>query len=380
MTASCVGMTIVGITFITIGAILPLLRTRFFLSELEAGYLASSLPFGILIGSMTFGPISDRYSYKYPMSGSLLLSILGLVGLAFFTSISMLMFCFILVGIGSGALNGSTNSLVSIISSETPEKRAANLSFLSIFFGVGALLMPLIMGYFTEFYSYNSILLLLSVILLVPFLAFLFLKYPEPVVSGKLEKSEITSLLRDPRLMILGLFLFSQSGIEGIVNNWTPLFMESVHKMGSSAAIYSLTIFLLSLTITRVALSTILKDVAVRTLLFSSVIVVSIGLSILSSGYLTMGLIIMGVGSASAFPLAFSYVGEFFNRMSGMAFSIVLIYGLLGNMLLNYLMGFLSEKFGLEIYSWFIGLSILATAVLLVIFYRIIYRLRDHKS
>ncbi|MDH3245882.1 MAG: hypothetical protein OEM26_14775, partial [Saprospiraceae bacterium] len=60
--AACVGMLLFGIVLISLGSILPELLNRFGLSEIQAGTLAAILPAGILLGSLVFGPIVDRYS------------------------------------------------------------------------------------------------------------------------------------------------------------------------------------------------------------------------------------------------------------------------------------------------------------------------------
>ena len=48
-----------------------------------------------------------------------------------------------LFGLGGGAVNGATNALVSDISEKD---KGANLSLLGVFFGLGALGMPFILG------------------------------------------------------------------------------------------------------------------------------------------------------------------------------------------------------------------------------------------
>jgi fucose permease len=60
------------------------------------------------------------------------------------------------------------------------------------------------------------------------------------------------------------------------------------------------------------------------------------------------GLIAIGAGLAAGFPVMLGFIGNKFAELSGTAFSIVLTIALLGNMIVNFLMGVIAEKFGIH--------------------------------
>ncbi len=60
------------------------------------------------------------------------------------------------------------------------------------------------------------------------------------------------------------------------------------------------------------------------------------------------GLILIGAGLAAGFPLMLGFVGNRYAQLSGTAFSIVLVIALLGNMLVNLLMGIIADKWGIQ--------------------------------
>ena len=60
------------------------------------------------------------------------------------------------------------------------------------------------------------------------------------------------------------------------------------------------------------------------------------------------GLFLIGAGLAGGFPIMLGLVGERFSDLSGTAFSIVMAVGLLGNMLINYGMGFIAQNYGIR--------------------------------
>ena len=134
--AACIGMLLFGIVMISLGSILPDINGKFELNETETGYLATLLPFGILVGSLLFGPSIDWLSFKRILIAGTLLTALGLLGIAVVEALVFLNISVFCIGLGGGILNGVTNALVSEISEENA---SANLSILGVFFGVGAL-------------------------------------------------------------------------------------------------------------------------------------------------------------------------------------------------------------------------------------------------
>lgn len=77
------------------------------------------------------------------------------------------------------------------------------------------------------------------------------------------------------------------------------------------------------------------------------------------------GIILMGVGFGPIFPTILGYVGDAFTRLSGTAFSLVLVLALTGNMLLNYMVGLFAERAGLEPLIFIVALSAVAMTIFL---------------
>ncbi len=139
--ACCFGMLLFGISLITLGAVAPDLKQKFLLDGRGSGTLFSILPVGILAGSLLFGPVCDRYGYKFLFIFACLGMFAGFEGIAYAASLNMLKICIWLFGVGGGIINGATNALVADIS---VKNKGADLSLLGVFFGIGALGMPLV--------------------------------------------------------------------------------------------------------------------------------------------------------------------------------------------------------------------------------------------
>ena len=77
---SCVSLFTFGIVLTTLGALLPSIIERFGIDKAAAGSLFLLNTFGIVIGSVVFGPIVDRNGYKEMLVGATVLIIVGVGG------------------------------------------------------------------------------------------------------------------------------------------------------------------------------------------------------------------------------------------------------------------------------------------------------------
>ena len=136
-----VGILLFGVSMVMIGSVLPLLKIRLGLSDIVAGGLFSILPFGLLIGSIYFGPVSDKYGYRWVLATASLFLAIGFLGIGHSMSLWLLRVCILFFGIGGGVINGATSALISDLSSD--DKKIANLNLLGVFFGLGAFCMPI---------------------------------------------------------------------------------------------------------------------------------------------------------------------------------------------------------------------------------------------
>ncbi len=161
-------------------------------------------------------------------------------------------------------------------------------------------------------------------------------------------------LIRDKHLIILGLFLFFESAIEGIISNWTTTFLQNENTIKSADALYALSIYILSLTLTRLVLSSLLRRIKPLHILQFSIGVIFIGIFLLLISHTWIWFItcfvLLGIGTASGFPVILGYVGELYKNLRGTAFGFVFFIAIIGNTSMNYLMGIIAEKSGIDKY------------------------------
>lgn len=368
---ACTGMLLFGMVILALGSILPILVNNFDLSETEAGLLTAVLPAGVLLGSMVFGPIVDRYSYRYFLVACCLIVFMGVESLAYAQHFSILILAFFLIGSGGGALNGSINALVADISIGDSNKKSANLSFLGVFYGLGALGMPAIMGLLSSRYSYQEIFASLGAMALLLIPPFLMIKFPQPKQTQGVSLKEALRLLKEIPLILLGLFLFFEGGMEGAIGNWATIFLEKVVELSPAKALFGLSIFMLCLTLARLLLVVLLKRVRPYQVMVISMVLIGLGIFILMSynnqNLPLVGLGFVGAGVAGCFPVLLGYLGTMYASLSGTAFSIAFAFALTGNILVNYLVGAFSLNFGLKTFP-FILLTCYFFMIILIFF------------
>jgi MFS family permease len=83
-----------------------------------------------------------------------------------------------------------------------------------------------------------------------------------------------------------------------------------------------------------------------------------------------IGLVLLGIGFAATFPVVLGYVGDIYANLSGTAFSIVIVIGLIGNTILNYLVGAVSQSFGIKQFPIILLISLILMSFILSIVLR----------
>ncbi len=349
--AACIGMSFFGISMIVLGSILPILSDKFSLNTGQATALVAFLPIGMLIGSIIFGPIVDRQGYKGLLIISSLLVLIGLEGVAFFDKVPLVQLSIFLIGFGGGILNGETNALVSVMYDDS--KRNSMLSLLGVFYGLGALGIPVLLSTLLKHFNIQQIFMGIGVVMFILIIYFLFLKYPEATQKQGFPLSEGFKLLKSRNLLILSMILFFQSGVEGVLNNWTVFYLTDFGFLDHSKALLTITVMTASLTAARLILVALLKKISQNKIFIISIIIAIAGVMFMIQPYYVtslVGMMLVGFGIASTFPIILGIIGAKFPAISGTAFSIALVFSLLGNNVMNSITGIWLNKSGAFVY------------------------------
>ncbi|UCE41605.1 MAG: MFS transporter [Candidatus Aminicenantes bacterium] len=349
MSSACAGMFVFGIVMAILGAIMPSLFEKIQFNKSEAGDLFFAMNLAMLLMSLIFGPVVDRFGYKlflilcaFLVACSLFLFILA-------SNYTIILAAAIVLGFGGGGLNGGTNALTSDIH---PEKRGSALNLLGIFFGFGALSIPFLIGVMLEHIGLEYILVLSILVSLVPLFLFLEFSFPKPKHGQGFPLRQISHILKDPVLWLCGVLLFFQSGNEFTLGGWISTYLHEFFGFTPKVASFILAGYWAAIMGGRLMSSRIVKIWKNQTLVFLSALV-SLAAAVLivaaPSGFLAaLGVVGIGLGFAAIFPTTLAVVGESFPRFSGTAFSFVFVIALLGGMTSPWLTGKIAHAASLQ--------------------------------
>ena len=358
--AACAGMAFFGVTMLSLAPILGKLNALVGEGALS---LPSTMSIGIILGTVLFGPVVDRFGYKGLLIASSILALAGIQGLAHFTHLPLLhgsMFC---LGLGGGILNGLTNAVVSDIYDD--DKRGGRLGVLGAFYCIGALLWTLL-NYFIA--DYNIPLNAISVVMALFIVFFCVTAFPKAKPSGSGSVSKSLGLLKYPALLLFAVVLFFESGFEGCSGSYTVEFFNQTTPMGTKAATLAMTWFTVGMMAGRFPLGAIQRRLKALGTLYTylGVALAGVVLFTLCNGpvgaYIAMALIGFGVGAT--FPVVLNYIGGAFRDQSGTAMSIAIFIALLGQFTFNRLTG---NAFAIGRYATLPALLFTAVVAMMII-------------
>jgi MFS transporter, FHS family, glucose/mannose:H+ symporter len=372
--AACSGMLVFGMTIVTLGSLAKELQEKYSLSNYDSGTLFSILPFGLIIGSVFSGPVADRYGYRNLIALAAIGIFIGFEGIAYSNNLAVLRAFILLFGISAGVINGATNSIVVDLSDE---HKGPNLSILGIFFGLGALGMPLLLGVLITRMSPLQVLAGLGWITLLAGITYKFVQFPPAKQTQGKVKVEWNKLIK-PILILISFFLFFQSSLESIITNWTTIYIGSRQLMSESWALVALSIHMLGTVLMRVITGTLMRKASQVGILWLCLSLLLLGVLLMqlgTNGYVVIaGLFLSGAGVSGGFPVMLGFVGQHFPSISATAISFVFVVALIGNMLINYLTGVLIQQYGVE---YLPIICYFAIAVMVLFFYFIVKQLNQ---
>ena len=339
------GIFVFGIVMAVLGAILPSLFERIKIDKAEAGGLFLFMNFAMLVTSLFFGPIVDRFGFKLFLMTSSLLVVLSFGLLAFASGYSTVIIAAVILGLGGGGLNGGTNALTNDIN---PGEQGSALNLLGIFFGFGALTIPFLIGTLLEWGGLARILGLAAIMGIVPFIMFATQGFPRPKQPQGFPLRDAKQIAGDPLLWLCAFILFFQSGNEFTIGGWISTYLQEGFRLKSAAASLVLAGYWALIIAGRFAASRIVRRTGHNPLVLGSA-VLSLAAAVLlvvapAGGPAVAGVLLIGLGFAAIYPTTLATAGARFASISGTAFSLIFTVALCGGMLSPWLAGMIAKS------------------------------------
>ncbi len=344
------GMFVFGIVMAILGAILPSLFERIGFGPGAAGNLFLTMNFAMLVATLFFGPVVDRFGFKAILAVSAALVAAAFLVLSRASTYGAVLGAAVVLGLGGGALNGGTNALTSDL--HEGGKRGAALNVLGIFFGFGALSVPFLIGTLKEVLGVARILALAAFLSLVPFIVYVILKFPRAKHAQGFPIKEAAGLARNPLLWLTGFILFFESANEFMVGGWISTHLEKTFGTSAGAAALVLAGYWAAIMAGRLVSSRLVRAVRNETLILGSAVLALAAALLMalapSGAAAALGAVLIGAGFAAIYPTTLAIVGASFAAFSGTAFSVVIAMGLVGGLLAPWLAGRIAEASSLR--------------------------------
>ena len=269
------------------------------------------------------------------------------------------------LGLGAGLLN---MALFHAISRRYQSDAAGTVNMGGVWYGGGCLAATMLVG--GTFYAY-SVPVILALMALVPgAFAGLYAKASYPPGSAGTEPTLRQALadFRSPGAILFALLLFFQFGNEWSLAGWLPLYLVRRVGLSPKAAVWMLALYWLFLLTGRLGSVAILPRVRHGRLLLGSVVSAMFGCLILAStktGFgAASGVLFVGAGYASMFPLVAEAIGRRFPYYHPGFFNGIFSLALMGGLLAPASLGYAAAAWGVGVV---IGLPLLGTCMVMLL-------------
>lgn len=361
------GFVLTGIVTTILGPILPMLSSRWLLSDALAGSLFTAQFLGSLLGVLSTSVLLPRRGFRTVLAAGFLLMAAGVSGLGLsgwpFGWLAIFGF-----GVGLGLTIPSTNLYVSQAASG---RRAAALSILNLSWGLGAVACPLLIALFGRRVGLPGLLISLGTVLAAFALAFSSQTLSvNPQRPSPRERSPAfwAHFEPRPRAWALAALFFLYVGTENALGGWVATHARRVS--GPPEALWVVTpsafwgALLLGRALAPVALRFLIEaKLAAVGLLLASCGTLAVLLSTTPSG-IRVGAGIAGLGLAPVFPILVAWLAQQFESEAPRAGGVMFALAGCGGATLPWLVGAVSTRFGsLQVG---LGIPLLSCLVMLV--------------
>ena len=324
--AAILAILVYGMIAAMLGTIMP----TFNLTMEQNGNVALAQALGLVIASVSAGPLIDNKGKKAGLLAGLALIAAALFSLPSAGGYRQIMACLFVLGFGGGIIVTAANALVSDISEQ---RRASTLNLLNLFFGLGGLATPFIAA---NMLSGNAVKLcyLTAVLAAGTLMVHSLTAMPPPTGDRGFKASEAGELLNKPALYLLSLFLFLYVAAEVGVWNWLASYLIS-QGIEKARALNILSLgFALGLLVGRVVVSRILIRIAASTVTLAASVLMAVMtylmLETTDPAIAWVAVFCAGLAMAPVFPTTLAMVGDAFPRMTATAMGIAITCGWLG--------------------------------------------------
>lgn len=379
---ACLAYLLTGIGHIIIGSVLEPMMIEYQLDYRDGGQLIMNQFLGFLVGVL-FAPLIIK-----ALGRRLVL----LLALALFAASQLSLFLLLpwnvllaIIPLGGAGLGLTETVLAGLIIGKLKEKKASIMVLTEVFFGVGALAVPVLSALLIANGNWNMVFFVVGAAVMLSFCLWLFLRFDdyEPLLTKEAvagaDGDERPVKARYPKtslpLVLFGsMFFFCYVGVEMTFPNYLPSILAMTSDLSPSVLALSITVFWGAMTIGRMIMVFVVGKINVATLFLLSVFgqLAMLGLFAISPHYIVSFIVIFFAGllMGGIFSLGLLVVNEGLPGLEDRTTSLLIAMGGLGGALLPRLTGSLLDHYSVQVTLLVIfAIALVMTALMFLIFH-----------
>lgn len=365
------GFLLSGLLFSFLGTIMPVWRHHLTEDFLTVGNYFLSMNLGTLAAVWIAARLRPRTSLRTTLVLACSLACAALLFLALVPPTFApwwRMAGVLVIGCGAGLLNDAMFQAITPLYHQEP---AATVNLAGTFFGLGCVLMALLVAGTFYVYTVPSILVFIAIIpgFFIPFYARSSIRAEAPTDQPSW-KQAFADLL-SPSAVLFALLLFFQFGNEWSIAGWLPLFLIQRLGISPESSLILLATYWLALLVGRTIVLSVLPVVSHGRLLAGSVLAAMFGCIILISTNNTfgavIGILLVGGGFAPVYPLVVERIWGRFPYYHPGFFNGIFSFAVTGGLLAPASLGWFTDLWGIRVVMALPLLGTLMVALLLMI-------------
>jgi len=368
------GFVIIGINGGANGILLPSLSAFYHVGDATIGLLFLVSSMGYFLSALSSGLLAERLGLRWILLIGTAGFLLGASGFGLELPFVVLLFARLLLGFGVGLIETGLNIYITALPRST-----ALLNYLHAFYGVGALIGPIVASEILALqWGWNSVYLLMAALSLPLLLGFGLLfssasTTPTLEEGGQPAKGNVLSAaLKLPIIWLAALFLLVYVGVEVSLGNWSYSFLLDRHA-GTVLAGWIVSGYWFGLTLGRFTLQNFAERLGVGTkgLMYACIVGVGIGLLLIwfvpFSAVAALGFCFIGYSLAPIYPLTVAITPKLVPaRVAPSAIGLLVSISILGLAFFPWLAGILAQATGI----WTLLPFTLALIIVMLVLWR----------
>ena len=365
-------LTVIYLAFISLGLPDSLLGSAWPVIHLQFGVdsaLAGLVSFIITLGTVISALLSDRLTRKLGAglvtALSVALTAAALLGFSLSGSVAALCLWAVPYGLGAGAVDAALNNFVAL------HFKARHMSWLHCFWGLGASLSPVIMGFFLSRGEnwqggYRCVSLIQWVLTAALFLSLPLWRRMRSEAEAQEQSAPPLGLgkaLRIPGVPYILTAFFAYCGLETITFLWTASYLVSVRGLSPDRAAFFGSLMYVGMTLGRFLNGFVAEPMGDRRMirLGAGVMLAAVALILQPWTPLALaGLLVLGLGAGPVYPSIIHATPDNFGRENSQAIiGIQMASAYSGSSLLPLLFGWVAARTTLRLFPFVLALLIL---------------------